>query len=295
MKEERKQQYTIGELSKLTGISVTALRYYDRENVLRPEIRNEENGYRYYSTRQVEKSQIIQDLKAFSLSLDEIREIMQHKSRRYLEQCLLEKAKETEEEIQSLESRLLSIQGVYKRVTNGRSFIETERDFSVLSTNQFYPVEVAPLKEMWVLYTKYNSAMNVEDLFSDRCLELQKLRNRYNLFPLGSYIAIFHDGYESQFANQKGNLEVCLPVIKPDGFTCDEIKPFGGTLAASTIHVGPYHKMKKTYQYLECWIKENSYEIIGPPIEYYLMDISNTFNEEQYLTKIHFPVKKTVK
>lgn len=28
MKEERKQQYTIGELSKLTGISVTALRYY---------------------------------------------------------------------------------------------------------------------------------------------------------------------------------------------------------------------------------------------------------------------------
>lgn len=106
MKEERKQQYTIGELSKLTGISVTALRYYDRENVLRPEIRNEENGYRYYSTRQVEKSQIIQDLKAFALSLDEIREIMQHKSRRYLEQCLLEKAKETEEEIQCLESMI---------------------------------------------------------------------------------------------------------------------------------------------------------------------------------------------
>ena len=39
-------------------------------------------------------------------------------------------------------------------------------------------------------------------------------------------------------------------------------------------------------------IKENGYVITGPPLEYYLMDISNTFSEEQYLTKIHFPVER---
>ena len=63
-------------------------------------------------------------------------------------------------------------------------------------------------------------------------------------------------------------------------------------MVAGTIYIGPYRYMKKTYQYLEKWIKENNYKITGPPHEYYLMDISNTFSEEQYLTKLYFPVEK---
>lgn len=70
---EEKRRITIGELSKLTGISITALRYYDREQILVPEIRNEENGYRYYSVKQLEKAQTIRDLKALDLSLEEIK------------------------------------------------------------------------------------------------------------------------------------------------------------------------------------------------------------------------------
>lgn len=63
-------------------------------------------------------------------------------------------------------------------------------------------------------------------------------------------------------------------------------------LAASTVSIGSYQNMEKVYRYLEEWIEENGYRIIGPPHEYYLMDISNTFSEEQYMTKIHFPVEK---
>ncbi|QDW73533.1 MerR family transcriptional regulator [Lachnospiraceae bacterium KGMB03038] len=288
----KKQKYTIGELARLTGISITALRYYDREQVLIPAIRNESNGYRYYSVHQLERAQTIRDLKSLGLSLEEIREILKKKSHRQLEECLREKVREIEGEIENLESKLLSAQNAYRRVTNGRSFLDVEADTSLFSVEHFYPVEVAPLKEMWVLYTRYPSEVNAENLFSDRCLELQRLRSQYNLYTIGPYIGIFHDGYERQFSEEKGDLEVCLPVIKPDGFQCRELRQFGGFLTASTIHIGPYSKSRKTYQYLEEWIGDNGYEITGPPLEYYLMDISNTFSEEQYLTKIHFPVKK---
>ncbi len=276
----------------MTGISITALRYYDREQVLVPEIRNENNGYRYYSFHQLERAQTIRDLKSLGLSLEEIREILEKKSRRQLEESLLKKTREIEAEIGTLESRLLSAQNAYRRVTNGRSILDVEEGTSLLSMEHFYPVEVLPLKEMWVLHTRYSSELNSEVLFSDRCLELQRLRSQYNLFTIGPYIGIFHDGYESQFNNEVGDLEVCLPVIKTDGFQCKELCRFGGTLTASTIHIGPYRNMRKVYQYLENWIKENGYVITGPPLEYYLMDISNTFSEEQYLTKIHFPVER---
>lgn len=290
--KERKKQYTIGELAKLTGISITALRYYDKEKVLIPEIRNQHNGYRYYSARQLGQAQILRDLKPFGLSLDEIRGILEQRSRRQLEECLKVKIQEIELERETLESRLLSIQTAYRRIISGRNFIDTEAELPLIFEEQYYPVEVAPLKEMWVLYTHYPSALNADELFSDRCLELQRLRNQYALFPIGPYIGIFHDGYKAQFNNKKGDLEVCLPVIKPDGFQCPELRRFGGMLAASTIFIGPYRYMEKTYQYLEKWIQENHYKIAGPPLEFYLMDISNTFSEEQYLTKIHFPVEK---
>lgn len=98
----------------MTGISITALRYYDREQVLVPEIRNENNGYRYYSFHQLERAQTIRDLKSLGLSLEEIREILEKKSRRQLEESLLKKTREIEAEIGTLESRLLSAQNAYR-------------------------------------------------------------------------------------------------------------------------------------------------------------------------------------
>lgn len=287
-----KQYYSIGELAKLTGISITTLRYYDKEGVLVPDFRNDKNGYRYYSVGQLNEAQIIRDLKPLGLTLDEIKEILKKKDKNYLEKCLLAKVQEIEREIERLQSNYLSTQNAYYRITGGNNIINNCPDALYENEVNYYRVDVMPLKEMWVLYTRYDSTIDATKLFSDRCLELQRLRNEYNLFTMGPYVGIFHDGYQSQFAQKKGNLEVCLPVIKPDGFECKELRRFGGVLAASTIHVGAYSTMERTYQYLESWITENGYKIIGAPIEYYLMDISNTFCEEQYITKIHFPVKK---
>lgn len=41
--------YKISQLSKISGLTVKALRYYDEANVLRPSFRNKENQYRYYN------------------------------------------------------------------------------------------------------------------------------------------------------------------------------------------------------------------------------------------------------
>jgi DNA-binding transcriptional MerR regulator len=44
---------SIGEMSKLTGAGIQALRYYERKNILKPAYTDPDSGYRYYSYEQL--------------------------------------------------------------------------------------------------------------------------------------------------------------------------------------------------------------------------------------------------
>lgn len=47
--------FKIGEFSKITQVSVRMLRYYDEQKLLEPCIIDDSNGYRLYSSKQIEK------------------------------------------------------------------------------------------------------------------------------------------------------------------------------------------------------------------------------------------------
>ena len=79
-----KDYYTIGETAKLLGVSAQALRYYDRENILRPEYINEQTGYRYYTYRQFHIIDRIKYFQSFGLSLEEIGEIIRQGTAEHL-------------------------------------------------------------------------------------------------------------------------------------------------------------------------------------------------------------------
>ena len=55
--------YRISQFSKISGLTVKALRYYDQENILQPTFRNEDNQYRYYNEEDLKKSQLIKSLR----------------------------------------------------------------------------------------------------------------------------------------------------------------------------------------------------------------------------------------
>ena len=64
--------YRISQFSKISGLTVKALRYYDQENILQPTFRNEDNQYRYYNEEDLKKSQLIKSLRALDFSIMEI-------------------------------------------------------------------------------------------------------------------------------------------------------------------------------------------------------------------------------
>ena len=70
----------IGEVSKLSGIGIEALRFYEKSGLLdRPE--RTESGYRMYDGSVLERLSFIKKAQVLGFTLDEIRELIRHKRR----------------------------------------------------------------------------------------------------------------------------------------------------------------------------------------------------------------------
>lgn len=70
--------FRIGELAKRCGVSADTLRFYEKENLLRPAGRNQA-GYRLYNDSNQAQVSFILKAKALGLTLEEIRELLEIK------------------------------------------------------------------------------------------------------------------------------------------------------------------------------------------------------------------------
>lgn len=66
---------TVKEISKITGVSVRALHYYDEIGLLKPTVKSEA-GYRFYDDEALETLQRILFFREFDIPLKEIRDVM---------------------------------------------------------------------------------------------------------------------------------------------------------------------------------------------------------------------------
>ena len=57
-------------------------------------------------------------------------------------------------------------------------------------------------------------------------------------------------------------------------------------------HKGSYENLRDSYNVIIKYIEDNGYEIIDNPRECYIDGCWNKESEDDYLTKIEFPVKK---
>ena len=68
--------FTIGEFSKITGLTVKTLRFYHEKGLLVPALVDDQTGYRYYDARQIEKARVIAQLRGLEFTLEQIAEML---------------------------------------------------------------------------------------------------------------------------------------------------------------------------------------------------------------------------
>ena len=71
-----KKFFKIGEISKLYGIGVDSIRYYEEIGIIKPE--RSESGYRHYSIHDIWRLNVIRDLRSIGFTMEQIREYLDH-------------------------------------------------------------------------------------------------------------------------------------------------------------------------------------------------------------------------
>lgn len=67
--------YSIGEISKITGIAISTLRYYDREGMF-PDMERSNGGIRVFSEKEFNTIRVIECLKETGMSIKDIKKFL---------------------------------------------------------------------------------------------------------------------------------------------------------------------------------------------------------------------------
>lgn len=108
---DKKDLFSIGQVSKLFHISISILRYYDKIGLVQPEYTDPETGYRYYSTRQFECLNTIRYLRVLDMPLDQIALFLKNRNI----DCIQELLEQQKEEVIRRQQELKIIQ---KKIEN---------------------------------------------------------------------------------------------------------------------------------------------------------------------------------
>ncbi len=259
----------IGRFSKMTRLSVKALRHYDQTGLLVPAFVDPESSYRYYETGQAARAEAIRTLRTLDMPLDQIAQVLDGGDRASL--------------LATHRTRLSQQLGDYERKLRYLTELMTGKDYTMT-----YNVAVKELPAQQVVATKARTDLEgVSSAIPFGFGAVIGHMHANSASPAGIPFIIYHD-----YADDAGEfeLEICVPVTEeiPDAGEVYRTTIPGGS-AATTVHTGPYDQLSTAYHALGTWIQEHGHEAAGPPREVYLNDPS-TVEPEALLTEIQWPI-----
>lgn len=94
--------FGIGQVAALFHLSVSTLRYYEKNGLLLPEFVNPDSGYRYYSARQFEVLNTIRYLRVLDMPLPEIADFLRNREVFRMEEKLTRQKAAVQDKIEAL-------------------------------------------------------------------------------------------------------------------------------------------------------------------------------------------------
>ena len=268
--------FRIGDFSRLTRVSVKALRHYDRLGLLKPARTDPLTGYRHYSSEQLPRLNAILALKELGLSLDQISRLLDKDLSPEQIRAMLElKRDEVRQSVEAESERLSRIEA---RLAQMEEEVEMPGRYEVV-LKTVEPLRVASVREVLPAYG------TVGMLFDE-------LRGYSLRHGVGStdWIAVWYDE-EFRETEVDGEAAFATDDPLPDD---DRVRPRELPAVenmACTVHHGPFDTISGAYTALLGWIENNGYRVVGPNRELYLR-AGNEQDNPDYVTEIQFPVEK---
>jgi effector-binding domain-containing protein len=262
----------IGQFSKMTRLSIKALRLYAENGLLPPAHVDSSTGYRYYRLSQAKDAEVIRILRSVEMPLDDIKSVLAAESEAQALRTLLTHKNRLAEKLATQERMLTYLETIIKQKE-----IAMPQEIEITEAT---PQTIAAVRV-------HTSLAGIKDAIGNSFGKLMPALASSGHMPTGAPMTIYHDLIDQE---TDGDIEICVPVANSFSGSNDVVgrELEGGEMATST-HRGPYEEIGPVYHALMSWISENGYEIAGPPREVYLNDPTQV-SPAEILTRVDFPV-----
>jgi DNA-binding transcriptional MerR regulator/effector-binding domain-containing protein len=272
---EESNVLTIGEFSKVTGLTVKTLRFYHDRGLLVPAWVDDQTGYRHYDARQIDKARIITQLRTFDFPLDQISKMLVDCEDEADILDFLEGQRKT------LDERMRQYRDI---VATLQKIIHNEREARMTMQNSSFNVEEKTLAAQLV------AGVRMKGCYSESGKGFAKISKAFGRHISGSCFLLH---YDSEHKEEDADFEACMPVRQAKVVDGVSVRELLGGRCVTLLHKGPYNELGRSYAKILAHIKEHKYEILMPTREVYLKGPGMIFkgNPKNYLTEIQILVK----
>lgn len=264
----------IGDFSRMTHLSVKALRHYHQVGLLEPARVDPVTGYRYYATDQVPTAQVIRRFRELGMPVEQVGAVLAAPDPEARNQLILSHLDRMQEQLEQTRNAVESLRALIERPATPLS-VEHR---TVPGTPALAIAETVDLDDLGRWWT---SAFN----------ELHTAVRRRDVEAEGPFGALFAT---ELFAQERGDVVAFVPVVTPAsarGRAGPLVVP--GAELAIGLHLGSHADADRTYGALGTYVAEHALGVEGPVREYYLVDRFDTPDVDRWRTEIGWPVFRT--
>jgi len=271
--------FSIGEFSRLGGVSVRTLRHYDEIGLLRPATVDPDTGYRGYSAQQLGQLNRIMALKELGLSLTQARRLLNGITLDELRGMLMLRRAQLEHEIEQHTNQLLGVEARLRSIAREGAM---PADDIVAKTIPAMGV---------VVIAGPAPAFGAENIVP----VVNRLSGQFDQLGIGDRVKeagprlIFYDyGHGDNVT-----VHLALPVAEAPGElpAPARYRVLPEIEAAATVRSGPAASIfPMVYHDLVRWIEECGYRAVpGPGREVWLNEIDDVADVAQQVFEIQLP------
>lgn len=271
----RWSMYSIGEFSRITGLTVKTLRFYHDQGLLVPSCVDAQSGYRYYAPALVDKARAISELRRLEVPLADVAAVLAE----YDDEADL--AEFLARHRQSIEARLAHYRAIAQCLDQ---ILQQQREAQAMSREQEFQVQEKELPPLVV------GGIRMRGKYSDCGPTFARLGKALGFRIRGKAMMLI---YDSEYKADDADFEPCMPVragTKVDGVAVRELP---GGPAVTLVHRGPYDQLGRSYARVFDYLHQRGLRATSPCREVYLKGPGMIFkgNPEKYLTEIQVLVE----
>ena len=272
--------FSIGELSSYQNISKQTLIFYDKIGLFRPAYVDPGNGYRYYSASQLDELDTILILKKCGLSLQTIKELLEHYTTENSLRVLTQ-------QVQVLDRQMEELRMVRSRLA--QRCVQLERAGLHREGGDQPRVERLPAQLLLIRPVEPPFTLREISIATKQCFA-QAFQEQLPIYFQSGVTVPLERIRAGRYTEASAAF---LPIEGTD--RAENLLQLPKGLGASIYHRGDYPSIGRSYRRLLEFCQAEKLEIRSDSYEFCINDYITTGDESEYLTKIVFYVERKEK